>query len=135
MPFDPSQRRHYTDRVFDGKRHLGPALTPAGVPAKVPRMDTMAPVRFTIIGLATISWHLQPALATDVRAAVAVAEAERMVAAARARNALWTSAEEAMARARQALERGDDPVAVDQARIATDQAALGIAQKQYPLTR
>ncbi len=133
MPFDPSQRSHYTDRVFDGKRHAGPALTRAGVPAKVPRMDTMVAVRFTIIGLAVAGWHFQPALAIDARAAVA--DAERMVAAARAENALWTSAQEALARARQALERGNETMAIDQARIAMDQAALGIAQKQYPLTR
>jgi hypothetical protein len=58
-----------------------------------------------------------------------------MVDAARSRKALWTSAEEALLKARQALERGDEATAIEQARRAADQASLGIAQTQYPLTR
>jgi len=68
-------------------------------------------------------------------AANAIAEAEKAVARAKARDALWTSAEEALRQARRALDAGNSTVARDHARIALEQATLGIAQKQYPLTR
>lgn len=65
----------------------------------------------------------------------AVAAAEKAVAAARAENALWTSAEDALRQARRALEGGDAAAAIRHANFASEQAALGIAQKQYSLTR
>ena len=68
-------------------------------------------------------------------AKVAIASAERAVAAARAQKALWTSAEDALRRAERAMEGGDAAAALEHARFATGQAQLGLAQKQYPLTR
>lgn len=65
----------------------------------------------------------------------AIADAEKAVAAAKAQNALWTSAEDALRQARRALQGGDAAAAIRHARFASEQAALGIAQKQYSLTR
>jgi len=86
-----------------------------------------------VVAAMVMAWASRQALAGDARAAIA--EAEKAVAAARARNALWTTADEALRNARRALEGGDEGTAAEQARVAADQAALGIAQKQYPLTR
>jgi hypothetical protein len=68
-------------------------------------------------------------------AAAALAAAEAAVKEADARHALWTSAEDALRKARRALQAGDGARAIDQARIAQKQAELGIAQKGYPLFR
>ena len=74
--------------------------------------------------------------ATNAQTAkVEVASAQRAVAAARAQNALWTSAEDALRRAEHAMHGGDAAAAIKHARFATGQAQLGLAQKHYPLTR
>jgi hypothetical protein len=65
----------------------------------------------------------------------AIADAEKALAAAKAQNALWTSAEDALRQARRALHDGNAAAAARHARFASEQAALGIAQKQYSLTR
>lgn len=71
--------------------------------------------------------------ASSATAAIAVAEAA--VTQASSMRALWTSAEEALHRARRALQEGHTAMAIEQARIAQKQAELGIAQKDYPLFR
>jgi hypothetical protein len=68
-------------------------------------------------------------------AEVAIAEAEAAVKQASTRRALWTSAEDALRRARRALQEGNAAMAIEQARIAQKQSELGIAQKDYPLFR
>lgn len=68
-------------------------------------------------------------------AELAIAEAEAAVTEAGTRRALWTSAEDALRRARRALQEGDAAMAIEQARIAQKQSELGIAQKDYPLFR
>lgn len=68
-------------------------------------------------------------------AEVAIAEAEAAVKQVSARRALWTSAEDALRRARRALQEGNVAMAIEQARIAQKQSELGIAQKDYPLFR
>ena len=68
-------------------------------------------------------------------ALAAVADAEAAVKRADAQRALWTSAEDALRRARRALQDGNTAMALDQARIAQRQAELGIVQKSYPLFR
>jgi hypothetical protein len=73
------------------------------------------------------------AVADEVGAAIAAAE--RAVQEAAARHALWTSAEEALRRARAAQEAGDAQAARRWAGTASEQARLGLAQKHYPLTR
>ncbi|CAN0373054.1 unnamed protein product, partial [Phaeothamnion confervicola] len=68
-------------------------------------------------------------------AQVAVAAAQTAVERAAAENALWTSAEDALRKARRALQDGAPELAVEQARIAQKHSELGIAQKDYPLFR
>ena len=68
-------------------------------------------------------------------AAAAVEEADAVMKQANAERALWTSAEDAMRRARRALKEGNAAVAIEQALLARKQAELGIAQKSYPLFR
>jgi hypothetical protein len=66
-------------------------------------------------------------------AEVAIVEAEAAVKQASTRRALWTSAEDALRRARRALQEGNAAMAIEQARIAHKHSELGIAQKDYPL--
>jgi Skp family chaperone for outer membrane proteins len=73
--------------------------------------------------------------ANAAEAQAAIADAERAIAEARSQQALWTSAEEALRQARLALEGGDLSAAVRLAGFASEQAQLGVAQKQYPNTR
>ena len=77
---------------------------------------------------------------SDVAAGAARSQLQKPQAAVQAkgrriRRALWTSAEEALRRARRALQEGNTAMAIEQARIAQEHAELGIAQKNYPLFR
>jgi hypothetical protein len=74
----------------------------------------------------------EPAVAD---AAAAVAEAEAAAKRADALHALWTSAEDALRKARRALQEGNTTTALAQARVAQMQSELGIAQQGYPLFR
>jgi hypothetical protein len=65
-------------------------------------------------------------------ARAAIAQAERAVRRSEAQRMLWTTAEEALRRARRAFEDGDLAAAVAQARTAREHADLAIAQKRYP---
>jgi len=77
-----------------------------------------------------------PSEKPDASSAEAViAEAEAAVKLAGNRRALWTSAEDALRRARRALQEGNAAIAIEQARIAQKQCELGIAQQDYPLFR
>lgn len=80
-----------------------------------------------------VTYASDVANAGDAR--IAIAYAERVVAAARAQNTLWTSAEDALRRAQRAMAGGDAAAALEHARFAAEQAQLGLGQKQYPLTR
>jgi hypothetical protein len=61
-----------------------------------------------------------------------VLRAQQAVQAAAQKRALWTTAQEALAEAQAALERGDYAAAVRAGRVATEQAQLGIEQLDYP---
>lgn len=79
----------------------------------------------------------QPVRADDAqgleRAARAeVVAAEQAVDDAIRQRALWTTARDAIREARAALQKGDYATAVREARIAREQAELGIAQLRYP---
>ncbi len=75
------------------------------------------------------------AVAADVlaEAEAAVRKAERAVKRAEDQRALWTSAQDALRKARRALNEGNSATALEQAGIAEKQSELGIAQKSYPL--
>jgi hypothetical protein len=66
------------------------------------------------------------------RAQEAVHQAEDAVRRAQEQRALWTTAQEALERARAAAARGDYPAAIAAARFATQQARLGMEQTRYP---
>ena len=72
---------------------------------------------------------------TKDEAEAAVAQAQAAVKLAADQRALWTSAEEALRKARRALQEGNTAMAVELARFAQKQSELGIAQKGYPLFR
>ena len=94
-------------------------------------MRLLVPILMSIIGPAAAN----EAPPTTDAAKAAVEEAEAAMKHANAERALWTSAEDAMRRARRALQEGNAAAALEQALLARKQAELGIAQKSYPLFR
>ena len=94
-------------------------------------MLLVAPILISIIGAAAANEDLP----TSAAAVAAIGEAEAVIKHANAERALWTSAEDAMRKARRALQEGNAAVAIEQALFARKQAELGIEQKSYPLFR
>ena len=76
---------------------------------------------------------VQAAQPDDARVAQEIAQAEAAVKRAAAHNALWTSAEEALALAKKHLADGKISEARAPAALAKELAELGIAQTAYPL--
>lgn len=72
--------------------------------------------------------------AISAEAASLLAQAETDIAYARAKFALWTTAENALTAARDAAARGDSAETIRHAQFATDQVKLGIKQLDYPST-
>jgi hypothetical protein len=66
-----------------------------------------------------------------VEAQNALREAEAAVQLARRHRALWTTAEQALTQAREALSRHEYGAALEAARRATTQARLGLEQAHY----
>jgi hypothetical protein len=97
------------------------------------RWMLVAPIALSMIGMAVANEN--PVAPDASMAEAAVAEAEAAVKRADAQRALWTSAEDALRRARLALRGGNPAMAVEQAHIAQKHSELGIAQKSYPLFR
>jgi hypothetical protein len=89
-----------------------------------------APIALLMIGFGAANEN--PVIPDADAAASAVAEAEAAVKRADARHALWTSAEDALRKARRALHEGNTAAALEQARMAQTQSELGIAQQGYP---
>lgn len=76
----------------------------------------------------------KPPIAITEQAQKALAQAEADVRDARARFALWTTAEAALNLAREAAQAGDSATVLKQAAFASDQARKGLAQLAYPST-
>ena len=93
----------------------------------------VAPIALLMIGVAFANEN--PVTAEAAVAETAVADAEAAVQRANAQRALWTSAQDALRKARRALQEGNTAMAIEQARIAQQHSELGIAQKSYPLFR
>jgi hypothetical protein len=74
---------------------------------------------------ATISAEAQGALAT----------AQADVKAAKAKNALWTTADNALKAAEAAAEKGDSATVLKDAQFASSQAQKGLAQLKEPLLK
>ena len=68
-------------------------------------------------------------------ASQALAQAEADVKAAQAQKALWTTAEDALKKAKAAAEKGDSATVIKSSKTASEQAKLGISQLQYPITK
>ncbi len=70
----------------------------------------------------------------SAEATEALARAESGVALATAKKALWTTAASALAQAQEAAKQQDNTAVMKYAAVATEQASLGMAQVDGPLT-
>jgi murein lipoprotein len=75
----------------------------------------------------------KPALSAEAQAALTTAQAD--VKAAKAKNALWTTAESALKAAEEAAGKGDSATVLKQAKLASDHVKKGMAQLDYPLLK
>src|SRR5512147_3229862 len=78
----------------------------------------------------------QPAKATisaEAQAALSAAQAD--VKAAKAKNALWTTADSALKAAEAAAGKGDSATVIKQAKLASDHVQKGLAQLNYPMLK
>ena len=75
----------------------------------------------------------QAAISDDAKQALAKAKAD--VKEAQAKDALWNTAKGALKDAEAAAAKGDSATVIKEAKIASEQAQLGIKQLSYPLTK
>lgn len=75
----------------------------------------------------------KPALSAEAQAALTAAQAD--VKAAKAKNALWTTAEDALKEAESAAEKGDSAAVIKASALASSQVSKGLAQLNYPLLK
>ncbi len=88
----------------------------------------------TIGGCATERQAARPASPAISAAALSVlTAAQTAVKEAKARNALWTTAEDALKAAEAAEKKGDSAAVISNAQKAQDHARMGIRQTGYPL--
>ena len=73
----------------------------------------------------------KPVLSAAAQEALAAAQADAK--AAKAKNALWTTAEDALKAAETAAEAGDSAAVLKQTAIVQAHVKLGMAQLNYPL--
>ena len=84
-----------------------------------------------------INQPAKPAAAATPAAAAKAALSSAPAAAkdAKAKNALWTTAENALKAAEAAAEKGDSDTVMKQAKLANDQVQKGLAQLNYPMLK
>ena len=75
----------------------------------------------------------KPSISPEASQALSQAEAD--VKSAHAQKALWVPAEAALNDAKKAAEKGDSAAVIKLSKTASDEAKLGIAQLQYPITK
>ncbi len=75
----------------------------------------------------------KPALSAEAQAALTAAQAA--VKDAKAKGALWTTAENALKAAETAATTGDSATVLKQAKLASDQVQKGLAQLNYPMLK
>jgi hypothetical protein len=73
------------------------------------------------------------AISAEAQAALTAAQAD--VKAAKAKTALWTTAEDALKAAEEAAAKGDSATVIKQAKLASDHAKKGLAQLNYPMLK
>lgn len=81
---------------------------------------------------ATAKTPAAPTTQLTEEAKQALAKAEADVKSAQAKNALWTTAQDALKKAKAAAEQNDSAATIKHAKDASEFARLGIAQTQYP---
>lgn len=69
-------------------------------------------------------------ISADAQAALAAAQAD--VKMAKSKNALWTTAADALKAAEAAAEKGDSATVIKHAKLASDHVKKGLAQLDYP---
>jgi hypothetical protein len=74
-----------------------------------------------------------PAISDSAKSALAAAQAA--VKEAKAKNALWTTAEDALKAAEEAEKKGDSAAVVSNAQKAQDHAQMGLQQANYPVPK
>lgn len=79
---------------------------------------------------AGIATPAKPVLSAEAKAALTAAQAD--VKAAKAKNALWTTAEEALKAAEAAAEAGDSATVLKQTATVRAHVKLGMDQLSYP---
>jgi len=70
------------------------------------------------------------AISAEAQAALTAAQAD--VKDAKAKNALWTTAESALKDAEEAAAKGDSATVLKEAKLASNQVQKGLAQLNYP---
>jgi murein lipoprotein len=73
------------------------------------------------------------AISAEAQAALTAAQAD--VKAAKAKNALWTTAENALKAAEAAAAKGDSETVLKQSKLASDHVQKGLAQLGYPMLK
>jgi murein lipoprotein len=72
----------------------------------------------------------KPGISPEAQTALSAAQAD--VKKAKAQNALWTTAENALKAAEEAAAKGDSATVLKQAKLASDQVQKGMTQLGYP---
>ncbi len=75
----------------------------------------------------------KPTISAEAQAALTAAQAA--VKDAKAKNALWTTAENALKAAEAAAATGDSAAVLKQAKLASDHVQKGLAQLNYPVLK
>jgi murein lipoprotein len=75
----------------------------------------------------------KPTISAEAQAALDKAKAD--VKDAKSKNALWTTAENALKAAETAAEKGDSAAVMKQAKLASDHVAKGLVQLNYPMLK
>lgn len=71
----------------------------------------------------------------SAEAKAALSSAQAAAKDAKAKNALWTTAENALKAAEAAAAKGDSDTVMKQAKLANDQVQKGLAQLSYPMLK
>jgi murein lipoprotein len=74
-----------------------------------------------------------PALSAEAQSALTAAQAA--VKDAKAKNALWTTAEAALKAAEEAAKKGDSATVIKQSKLASDHVQKGLAQLNYTVLK
>lgn len=95
--------------------------------------DTYATKADSKPAAATATVAAQPALSAEAQTALSAAQAAAKDA--KAKNALWTTADAALKSAEAAAAAGDSAAVLKQAKLVNDHVQKGLAQLNYPMLK